>query len=276
MNHNSQIKEAVQNRNHLKKEDKMETKTNILKRKRKSRSYITIVLTTWIFIIGIGLLTQPFLAEARGPFGINKTPEQIIERLTVRLSLTDEQILAIQPIIEEKVQKMNEIRAERGADRQAARIEMQKLRWDTEIKFNEILTEEQIEKYLELRQEQRGKFSGGKSRGHRMGKGYNMTTEQVIERMTARFNLTGEQAAAIEPIIKESVEKKRAIFDKYGENRFEVRQAMRDEMQTVGDETETELSGILTDEQMEDLRAFRDQRREWRDKRMNRPGPMGF
>jgi hypothetical protein len=252
----------------------METKTTI--KKRKSRSYTGIVLTTWIFIIGIGFLIQPFLAEARGPFGISKSPDQIIDRLTTRLDLTEEQVLAITPIIEEKVQKMNEIRAKRGTDRKAARIEMQKLRWDTEIKLNNILTEEQIEKYLELRQEQRGKFSKGKSRGDRMGRGFNMTTDQVVERMTERFNLSEEQAAAIEPIMKESMEKKRAIFDKYGEKRFEVRQAMRDEMQAVGDETETELLSILTDEQMEDLGEFRDQRREWKDRRMNRPGPMGF
>ena len=252
----------------------METTKNIIK--NKSRRYLTIALGVSVLIIAIGLVTKPYSAEARGPFGMQKSPEQIVERLTDRLGLTEEQVLAIQPVIEEKVQKMNDIRAKSGTDRQAARIEMQKLRWDTEIKFNDILTEEQIEKYLELRQEQRGKFSRGKSRGDRMGRGFNMTTDQVIERMTGRFNLTGEQAAAIEPIIKESMEKKRAIFDKYGEQKFEVRKAMRNEMRTVGDKTETELSTILTDDQMEDLRTFRDQKREWKDKRMNRPGSTGF
>ena len=274
MNSSHQIKEAAQNRNHLKKEKKMETKTSI--KSRNSRSYITVVLTAWVFIIGIALLTQPFLAEAKGPFGMQKSPEQIVERLTDRLGLTDEQVLAIQPIIEEKVLKMNEIRASRGTDRQASKIEMKKLRWDTQVKLNDILTEEQIAEYLELRQGQRGKFSRGKHCGDKMGRGFNKTPDQVIEGMTDRFNLTEEQAVAVEPIIEKTMEKKRAIFDKYGEKRFEVKQAMRNEMQTVGDETEEELSTILTDDQLEDLRTFRDQKRERMDKRMDRPAPMGF
>ncbi len=274
MNRDNHSKEASQNRTHFIKEDMMKTTENI--KQRKIGSYLAITLTAGVFMIALGIVMQPFSAEARGPFGMQKSPEQIVERLTDRLSLTDEQILAIQPIIEEKVEKMNEIRAKRGTDKQASRIEMQKLSWDTEIKLNDILTEEQIETYLELRQEHRGRFSRGKSRGDRMGRGFNMTPDQVIERMTDRLNLTGEQAAAIEPVIKESLDKKRLIYDKYGEKRFQVKQAMRDEMQTAGDAAEAELSTILTEEQMEDLRAFRDQKREWKDKRMGRQGPMGF
>jgi len=156
------------------------------------------------------------------------------------------------------------------------RTEMQKLRWDTEIKMNEILTEEQVEKYLELRQDQRDRMSKGKFRGGKMHGAYNKTPEQVIERLSGRLNLTEEQAVEITPIIQESIEKKRLIFDKYGAERQNTRQAMRAEMQTVGDETEAELSTLLTDEQMEDLRTFRDQKRARMDKRMNRTDAMGF
>ncbi len=274
MDNKNQIKETALNREHLKMEAKMKA-TKTIKRK-KTKSYLAIILTAGVLAVGLGLVTHPFSAEARGPFGIQKSPELIIERLTDRLGLTDEQVLAIQPIIEEKVQKMNEIRSNRGTDRQATRMEMQKLRWDTESKLNTILNEEQIEKYLELRQEQRGTFLKGKFCDKRMSRGFNKTPEMVIERMTDRFNLTAEQAEAIEPIIEESMEKKRAIFDNYGEKRFDVKQAMRSEMQIVGDETEAKLSTILTDEQIEELRDFRDQRHQWKDKRMNRPGHMGF
>jgi Spy/CpxP family protein refolding chaperone len=270
MNRNNQIKDAAEDKNHLKKEETMKTTLNI--KNRTTRNSFYIVLATGLFIIALALLTQPFSAEARGRFGFQKSPEQIMERLTDRLDLTEKQVEAIRPIIEEKVLRMNEMREKSGTDRLAVRTEMQKLRWDTEIRLNEILTDEQIEKYLELRQENRGKFYRGKFRGNRMGKGFNRTPEQAITRLTDHLDLTEEQAAEIEPIIKESLERKHEVFDKYGEKRREVRQAMRDEMQAIGDETHKQLSNILTDEQIEDLRTLREERRSRTDKWMGHPG----
>ncbi len=213
-------------------------KTSGNTKKRTSRGLLFMALSAGLLIIGFGLITQPFSAEARGRFGSPKSPDQIMERLTERLDLTDEQAAAIRPIIEDKALKMKEIRGESSADRRAARTEIRKLRWDTAIKMDEVLTDEQIEKYIELRQKQGDKRHGGKFRGDRMGKGFNKTPEEVIARLTDRFDLSEEQAA--------------------------------------GDETEAGLSSILTDEQMEDLRALREQRRVWMDKRINRPGPGGF
>ena len=188
MNRNNQIKEAPQDKNHLKKEAIMKTKLNLKNRITRKSLYIT--LSAGLFIIALALVTHPFSVEARGRFGFQKSPDQIVERLTDSLGLTEEQVEAIRPIIEDKVLKMNEIREKSGTDRRAASTEMQKLRWDTEIKLNEILTDEQIEKYLELRQENRGKFYRGKFRGDRMGKGFNRTPEQVIARLTDRLVLT--------------------------------------------------------------------------------------
>jgi Spy/CpxP family protein refolding chaperone len=270
MSRNNQIKEAPQDKNHLKKEDIMKTTLNI--KNRITRKSLCITLAAGLFIIALAFVTHPFSVEARGRFGFQKSPEQTVERLTDLLDLTEEQVEAIRPIIEEKVLRINEMREKSGTDRLAVRTEMQKLRWDTEIKLNEILTDEQIEKYLELRQENRGKFYRGKFRGDRMGKGFNRTPEQVITRLTGRLVLTEEQAAEIEPIIKESIEKKREVFDKYGEKRLEVRQAMRDEMQAIGDETHKQLSNLLTDEQIEDLRTLKEERRSRTDKWMGRPG----
>ncbi len=274
MNRNNQIKKAALDKDNLKKEEMMNTSTTI--RNRSGKGLLFMTLTAGLFIIAIALLTQPFSAEARGRFGPPKSPGLIMERLTERLDLTDEQVEEIRPIIEEKIEKMNAIREKRGTGRRAARIEMQKLKWDAEIRLNEILNEEQIEKYLELKQDMRAKRHRGKFRGDGMGKGFNRTPEQVIDRLTDRLDLSAEQAAAIEPVIKESIEKKRGIFDKYGAKRREVKEAMRSELRAAGDETEAELSTILTDDQMEDLRTFKEQKRARMDKRMNRSGPMGF
>jgi hypothetical protein len=198
-----------------------------------------------------------------------------------RLSLTEEQSAAIQPIIEEKVNRMNEIRENAGTDRQGMRTEMQKLRWDTQVKLNEILTDEQVDKYLQLRQEQRkqmqrGKFRGGKMRGDWMNRGQKRTPEQIMERLGARLDLTEEQAAALAPIIRESVEKRRAVLNKYRDQGRNVRQSMRDEMRSIGDETHDQMAAILTKEQIKDLDSIREERRARMDKRMDRPGTMGY
>ena len=269
MNRNNQIKDSAEDKNYLKKEDRMKTLLNI--KSGISRNSLYITMAAGLFITALALIAQPFSADARGRFGFQKSPDQIMERLTDRLDLTEEQAEAIRPLIEEKVMKMNAIRDKNGTDRWTVRTEMQKLRWDTEIKLNEILTDDQIEKYLELRQENRGKF-----RSSRMGRGFNKTPEQVIARLTERLDLTEEQAAEIEPIIKESLDKKREIFDKYGENRREVRQAMRNEMQAIGDETHEQLSTILTDEQIEDLNTLKEERRARIDKWTDRHRPRGY
>ncbi len=270
----NQIKHVSKETNNPKKEDVMKTSKTI--NKQFGRNLLFTTLAAALFIAAVGFLTGPFSADARGRFGAPKSPELIIERLTDRLDLTDEQVEAIGPIIEEKFEKMTAIREKSGTDRWAARSEMQKLKWDTQIRLNEILDEDQIEKYLELRQDMRAKRHSGKFRGDRIGKGFNRTPEQVIERLTDRLDLSEEQAAAIEPVIKESIEKKRGIFDKYGEKRREVKEAMRSELRAAGDETEVELATILTDDQMEDLRTFKEQKRARMDERMNRSGPMEF
>ena len=274
MNRLNQKKDAAQNKNHVTKEDVMTTAGN--KSNRTGKGSFLAAMAAGVLIAAVALTMQPSSADARGFFGSQRSPDQIVERLTDRLDLTAEQVEAIRPIIEEKVLKMNEIKENAGADRRAARTEIQKLRWDTERKLDDILTDEQLEKYLELRQERRDGMNRGKHRGGKMGKGYNRTPEQAIARLTDRLDLTEEQVAEVEPIIAESMEKRREVFDKYGDQRQTTRQAMRSEMQAIGDETHERLSTILTDEQREELLTLKEQKRARMDERMNRTGPRGF
>ena len=246
------------------------------KRNRTGKGSFLAAMAAGLLIAALALTMQPTSADARGFFGQQRSPDQIVERLTDRLDLTAEQVEAIRPVIEEKVLKMNEIRENTGADRQAARTEIQKLRWNTERTLDEILTDEQLEKYLELRQKRHGGMNRGKQHSGRMGKGLNRSPEQAIARLTDRLDLTDEQAAEIRPIIEETMEKRRAVFDKYGDQRQTTRQAMSSEMQAIGDETHEQLAPILTDEQMEELDAIQEERRARADKRMNRSGPRGF
>ena len=145
--------------------------------------------------------------------------------------------------------------------RRAIRTEMRKLRWETEMKLGEILTEEQKGKYIELRQEQRQmRHRGKRHRGWMAGRGIK-SPERIVARLTQRLDLTPEEAAAVEPIIKEGIEKKQIIRDKYRREDLKVRQSMREEMRTAGDETHAKLSSILTEAQMEKLNAMREEKR---------------
>jgi hypothetical protein len=267
VNTKNQDSKAAPDKNHLTKEDVM--KTNGIK-KGISRGPIYITLGVGFLIIALGLITQPLMAKSKGRFGLPRSPDAIVQTMTDRLDLTPEQVEAIRPIIKEKTRKMNEIRDRSGTDRRAFRTEMQKLRWNTEMKFDEILTEEQIDKYIELRQEQREKMHRGKFRRGKMGGGFNKTPEQVIERLSARLDLTEEQTVEIEPIIKDSIEKKREIFDKYSGQGIQSRESMRSEMQSIGDDTHDRLSAVLTDEQMEELLIMKEENRARSEERMNR------
>jgi Spy/CpxP family protein refolding chaperone len=268
----NQDRKAAPDKNHLTKEDTMKT---VKTAKRISRGPIYLTLAAG-FIIALGLITQPLMAKNKGRFGPPRSPDEIVQTMTDRLDLTSEQVEAIRPIIEEKALKMSEIRDRSGTDRRAVRTEMQKLRWNTEMKLGEILTEEQVDKYIELRQEQREKMHRGKFRREKMGGGFNKTPEQVIERLSARLDLTEEQAVEIEPIIKESIEKKRQIFDKYSEQGIQVRESMRNEMQSIGDETHDRLSTVLTNEQMEELLIIKEEKRARMEERRNSPRSRGF
>ncbi|MEO1080961.1 MAG: hypothetical protein AAFY29_15495 [Pseudomonadota bacterium] len=90
---------------------------------------------------------------------------------------------------------------------------------------------------------------------------------EYLEEMVARLELSEQQQADIEPIIRESVGKRQAIMESYGIGNGErpnprKLRGMRGEMQDLQQETRTELSEILTDEQMEEYLALQEERQE--------------
>ncbi|UCD36062.1 MAG: hypothetical protein JSU90_04315 [Nitrospiraceae bacterium] len=257
-----------------------ETQEDTIKRTittwRKKKGALLAALSAGLTVIALGLALNMPAAAARGWFRGPQSAEQILERLTERLALSEHQIEAIRPLIEEKVQMRNELWKEETPDRRAMRRETLKLRWETERRLGEILTDEQIGKYLDFRQEQRGGKKWGSHRFGRMAGTMGKTPEQAIARLSSRLDLTDDQAAAAEPIIRESLDKKRAVFEKYQGQGPSTRLAMRDEMLAIGDETHEQLSAILTAEQIDEHNAMQEERRARRDRRMDCPRADGF
>lgn len=75
---------------------------------------------------------------------------------------------------------------------------------------------------------------------------------------------------------KESIEKRQDIFDKYRDQDLKVRESMRNEMQSIGDETHAQITTILTNEQMEELTAIKEKKRARMDRLIHYPGTIGF
>jgi len=262
------------NRNNQKKEETMQ-KNNHPERHFMNRLFLVLIMTGGLIFTAVFTL-QPFYAEAGGRYRTEISPDRIMERMKERLDLSAEQEATIRPIIEEKVKKFQELKEKGGADRQTIRTEMQKLRWSTEMKLGEILTDEQRGKYLELRQERHKWMHRGKRHVMGMRGDGKRSPENMVSRLRDRLGLNDEQVAKIQPIIKESVEQRREILNNYQEKRHEMRLSMRNEMKALSGKTDDRLSRILTDEQRKKFLALRQERREHMHKHMRLPEAGGY
>lgn len=99
-------------------------------------------------LIGITFLGAN-IALAQGK-GMKKSPEERIGELKAHLNLTDEQVLAIRPILEQHETQRQEIRNKMAE-------EMEQLHASTQSRLAEILTDEQVAEYKKIREEKRAK-----------------------------------------------------------------------------------------------------------------------
>jgi hypothetical protein len=269
MKKSDETKEKTMDKNVQKREEAMQN-NNHPESHFMNRLFLVLLMTGGLLFTAV-LILHPFYAEARGRYGSAVSPDRIMERMKERLDLTKEQEAEIRPIIEEKVKKFKELRENSGADRHAFRTEMQKLRWSTEMKLGEILTDEQKGKYLELRQERHKWIHRGKRHDKGMHGAVKRSPERIVSRLREGLGLNDEQVAEIQPIIKESVEQRREIFNKYQEKKYETRLFMRNEMKALSDKTDDRLSKVLTDEQREKFLTLRQERHEHMHKHMRLP-----
>ena len=112
------------------------------------------VLVILAFILFAAVFFMPSIeAQAYDSSNVNRSPEQIVEQMKERLHLTEEQAAKIRPIIEESVNDRRQILNDNGQDRKANRSALQEIRWKTDMKLSQILTEEQMRDYQNLLEE---------------------------------------------------------------------------------------------------------------------------
>lgn len=118
-----------------------------------------------IALIILGVTVAPAFAQQGPPPGGRRMldADQRLTQLTDALDLTDEQVEDMKPIVEEQTRKQKELFESAGADRAAMREAMMQLMEETDAAYAEVLTEDQMTKYREMRQQRmrRGPPPGG-------------------------------------------------------------------------------------------------------------------
>jgi Spy/CpxP family protein refolding chaperone len=110
-------------------------------------------LSAFVALFALGLASTPALAQ-QGPGGRRMlSSDERLAQLTEQLDLTDEQVKQMKPIIDEQTKNQQELFQNSGDDRETMRAEMMKLMEETDRQYSEILTEEQMTKYREMRQQ---------------------------------------------------------------------------------------------------------------------------
>ncbi len=94
-----------------------------------------------------------------------------------------------------------------------------------------------------------------------MGKG--MPDEKtMMSHLKEQLNLTEEQEAQILPIVQEHQEKRPAMIEKYKSQAQQGLEAIKKEHQAMWQDMEKQLTGILSEEQMQEVRKMHDDRQQ--------------
>jgi Spy/CpxP family protein refolding chaperone len=83
------------------------------------------------------------------------TPEQVVEKLGQKLSLTDDQKAKITPIIADRQQKIKALATDNSGRRFKKARKMKSIFSESDKKIKAVLTDEQKQKYTEMEQQMR-------------------------------------------------------------------------------------------------------------------------
>ncbi len=120
------------------------------------------VLVTLAFLLFATFSILPLsTGRAADLSNMNKSPEELVQQMKERLHLTEDQAIKIRPVIEDSFSKRRDILNDAGQDKKAIRSALQEVRWKTDMKLGQILTEEQMRDYQNLFEEKSEKSQQG-------------------------------------------------------------------------------------------------------------------
>lgn len=202
------------------------------------------------FLLGLG--ASEAMAQ-RGMWGPDL--DRAMNYLTAELDLTSAQQEQIRPIMQEHLNKQQELFSEYGRGTGTPlgqRPEMQQLRNETHSRIEPILTEAQRDRYQQLQQ------SPGFTRGDRPARSWNRSArgargpsvDRSMAFLTSELDLTSAQQEQVRPIMQEHMNRQQELFQQYGRGTG-TPVGMRPEMQQLRNETHSRVEAVLTESQRE-------------------------
>ena len=172
----------------------------------------------------------------------------LLRKMVQNLDLTEAQKTDIEKIMSQAEQQIVNFR-------QKYRPEFEKIIDDTVTQIKENLTDEQKKKLDTLRVELKTRGRMGPRGMHHQAMMSGMS-DQVFATMKDRLNLTKEQQEKIRPIMDASMEKKRTILKKHGEQERENIRILENNLQALDKDTEKHLGSVLTEEQLKEYQKI--------------------
>lgn len=175
----------------------------------------------------------------------------LMRKVVHDLDLTEAQKADIEKIVRQAEEKIVSFR-------EKYHPEFEKIMDDTIAQIKEKLTDEQKKKLDKLHEElkMRGRMGPrGMPRPPMMGG----MPDQLFATMKERLNLTKEQEEKIRPIMDASMEKKRTILKKHGEQERENMRILENNMQALDKDREKQLGSVLTEEQIKEYQKIQEE-----------------
>jgi len=192
----------------------------------------------------------------------------LMRKMVHELDLTKAQKADIEKIVSQTEKQIVNFR-------QKYHPEFEKIMDDTIAQIKEKLTDEQKKKLDKLHKELkiRGRM-GHRGVSHRPMMGG--MPDQLFATMKERLDLTKEQEEKIRPIIDASMQKKRTILKKHGEQERENMRILGKDMQALDRDTEKQLDSVLTEEQLKEYQKIQGERCEGMNLEMHHHAPPEF
>jgi Spy/CpxP family protein refolding chaperone len=166
-----------------------------------------------------------------------RNAEHRMEMLSKRLNLTADQQAKLAPIMTDRQQQMRAIFKDSSLSREDRMAKIKAVRKDSNAKIEALLTYEQKQNFEQLQQQRR-----------------QHGPEHRIKMLSKRLNLTADQQAKLAPIMAESRQQIRAIFQDSSlskEDRIAKFKAVRKD-------SNAKIEALLTDEQKQNFEQLQE------------------
>ncbi len=219
----------------------------------RTRSGIQLILTAALALLLSTAAVTDATAQRGRAGGAAADPDQAVEFMAARLELNQEQQVAARAIMREHFERQRAIRVEsrtRGVPL-AGSADMVELREQTHARLEALMTDQQIERFAEIRESRALRREGQRPYGRRGARGTGVrgaSVDRPMAYLTSRLDLTEEQRAQIRPIMAQHVARQQELMTSVDRTPG-VPLGAGAEMKQLRDETHERVRAHLNDEQ---------------------------